>query len=375
MSTEKKHHKHADLAKPSLGQFARYEFAVYGTSCSEVKLFTDKIRSLFPDVSIAFADADHQEEPEPVNGTHWQDKINAIQVTSTEKDNVYSRRMALNDASLVVVNGNHFIANAQVIVCNPEKEKSLLKRADQLTNVVAVFTTSENQIPDYVQQLLPQGHQIPVMQIQDDQIVSSWIRNTFLEPAPLHALILTGGKSVRMGRDKALIQYHNEPQYQHVYHLLEGMGIMPFISCREEQREFFEDHGCRTITDRINGLGPMGGMISAFMKNPDHAWLVLACDLPLLDGNVIQQLISNRKSTAIATSFQSPHDKFPEPLVAIWEPASYPRIMQFVAQGISCPRKVLINSNTHVIHASDAEKLTNVNTPDDLEDVFPEMMG
>ncbi|MBX7052325.1 MAG: NTP transferase domain-containing protein [Flavobacteriales bacterium] len=272
-----------------------------------------------------------------------------------------------------MVNGNHFRADAQVIVCNPEKEKSLLKRADQLTNVVAVITSHDLEVPDYVKQLLPADKTIPVLNGEDDQKLSAWIAATFLQPAPLHALILTGGKSVRMGKDKALLAYHGKPQYQYLYQLLEDEGIVPFISCREEQRDFFEDHGCRTITDRILGVGPLGGIISAFMRYPDHAWLVLACDLPLLDTDVIRQLMRERRPGALATSYQSPFDRFPEPLIAIWEPSSYPRIMQLVAQGISCPRKVLINSPVHIIHATDPDKLANVNSPDDLEDVFPEM--
>jgi molybdopterin-guanine dinucleotide biosynthesis protein A len=371
--TSKKRNKHADLTKPKLGQFARQELAVYGTSCNEVKAFVEKLRSLLPEFNIGFADADHTENPENISGTHWQDQINAIQVTTSSANQVYSRRIALNETSMVIVNGNHFQADAQIIICNPEKENSLRKRADQLTNVVAICTLDGGDIPGFVKEVIPHDQKPLTFDISDEGNLSNFIRHRFLQPAPMKSLILTGGKSVRMGRDKALINYHGQAQFLHLYHLLDSQGLEPYISCREEQAEFFEEAKCRTIVDRINGFGPLGGIISSFMSHPDHAWLVVACDLPMLDIEIIQQLMNSRKSTSIATSFQSPHDKFPEPLIAIWEPSAYMRIMEFVAQGVSCPRKVLINSNIHLIHAVDGEKLSNVNTPDDLDDLFPDL--
>jgi molybdopterin-guanine dinucleotide biosynthesis protein A len=55
----------------------------------------------------------------------------------------------------------------------------------------------------------------------------------------------------------------------------------------------------------------------------------------------------------------------PEPLITIWEPKSYGTMLSFLAQGYSCPRKVLMNSDARIITAPNPEKLTNVNTPED----------
>jgi len=56
-------------------------------------------------------------------------------------------------------------------------------------------------------------------------------------------------------------------------------------------------------------------------------------------------------------------------LITIWEPKSYPALLSFLAQGYSCPRKVLINSEINLLKAPDPEALTNVNTPEELERV------
>jgi molybdenum cofactor guanylyltransferase len=65
-------------------------------------------------------------------------------------------------------------------------------------------------------------------------------------------------------------------------------------------------------------------------------------------------------------AFLNPTSEFPEPLISIWEPKSYQTALSFLGQGISCPRKVLINSDTHLITVSNPTALMNVNTPDEL---------
>ena len=57
-----------------------------------------------------------------------------------------------------------------------------------------------------------------------------------------------------------------------------------------------------------------------------------------------------------------------EPLVTIWEPKSYPILLSYLAQGYSCPRKVLINSEVEIVEVAD-ELICNVNTPEEFEQV------
>ena len=121
------------------------------------------------------------------------------------------------------------------------------------------------------------------------------------------------------------------------------------------------------IADTFLELGPFGAILSAFRHDPNAAWLVVACDLPLLDAKTLDFLIKNRNLSAVATAFRSPQsaDSFPEPLITIWEPRAYPILLSFLAQGISCPRKMLINSEIHLLHAPNNEALSNVNTPEE----------
>ena len=57
----------------------------------------------------------------------------------------------------------------------------------------------------------------------------------------------------------------------------------------------------------------------------------------------------------------------PEPLITIWEPKSYGMMLALLAQGYSCPRKVLLNSDALSLTVPNPAALTNVNTPEELK--------
>lgn len=363
------HKKHADLLKPTLGKFARNEVALIGTTCEVIAQWAELIQKGLRPALIVYADANHHPEASEKFLAHWTDNQHAVQIDLPSGSEIIHRHIALAQADLVVINGNHFEASHQIIICNPDKEASLRKRAAQLTQVVAIITTDRCQsVPEFIQELLPQWSDIPVFSEQNIDEILPLIRKEIMPEPPMKALIMAGGKSVRMGHDKSHIVYHDRPQFAHLYALCQELGLQPFLSCRPEQADYFEEQGFRTIADRISHLGPLGGIASAFMTDPNAAWTVLASDVPFLDKDILLELIQHRSTSHTGTAFKSPFDQFPEPLIAIWEPKSFQLIMQFIALGYSCPRKVLIQSGAKVINSSTPEKLENVNTPDELED-------
>lgn len=141
-----------------------------------------------------------------------------------------------------------------------------------------------------------------------------------------------------------------------------------YISCTEGQKANYSSFP--TITDTFHNLGPFGGILSAFRHDPNAAWMVVACDLPLLTSEGIEQLINNRHSELAGTAFKSHYSEWMEPLVAIYEPKIYPMMLELLGQGYSCARKVMINSPTHIIEANEKKWLTNVNTPKEKIEVL-----
>ena len=179
-------------------------------------------------------------------------------------------------------------------------------------------------------------------------------------------LVLAGGKSRRMGHDKAILQRNGKSQLAYVSELLASHVDRVFVSTRAEQQNEPERARFEQIVDSVDTGGPAAGILSAIEKYPDVDWLVVACDLPNIDAETINFLLQHRATTRPFTAFESSHDGLPEPLCAIYHVGSGNIVKRFVGDGINCPRKILINSDTLLLQQPNPRSLDNVNTPDDL---------
>jgi molybdopterin-guanine dinucleotide biosynthesis protein A len=87
---------------------------------------------------------------------------------------------------------------------------------------------------------------------------------------------------------------------------------------------------------------------------------------------VIDLLLKNRNPSKAATTIKGKGKQFPEPLITIWEPKSYKLLLNYLSQGYSCPRKVLINSDVEIIEIED-EFIRNINTPEEFKAAHKEI--
>lgn len=180
-------------------------------------------------------------------------------------------------------------------------------------------------------------------------------------------LVLAGGRSQRMGHDKALLVRDGETQLSRAVKLLSPLVERVFVSTRPDQVTDAERSKYEQIIDRYENLGPVAGILSAMDRNAQVSWLVVACDLPNIDEQTIRLLLNEQSATQPFTAYTSSHDGLPEPLCAIYTPASRALIDAFVAEGMICPRKMLMRSDTRLLTQPDPAALDNVNTPQDLE--------
>ena len=98
------------------------------------------------------------------------------------------------------------------------------------------------------------------------------------------------------------------------------------------------------------------------------AWVVLACDLPMIDKEALQVLSNNRNTNKPATSFATKETGLPEPLITIWEPSGLQKAISFLETAkSSCPRKFLIDSDIQLVHPEQDEILYNANSIEDYE--------
>lgn len=183
--------------------------------------------------------------------------------------------------------------------------------------------------------------------------------------APVAALVLAGGRSTRMQRDKAALAYGGETQLARAFSLVRELVPDVYVSVRPDQVGDPLRAAYPQVVDRLADAGPVAGILAAQATRPECAWLVVAIDLPLLDAGTLRHLLESRDPGALATAYRSAHDGLPEPLCAIWEPASRRPLESFVAGGRSCPRKFLITHGARLLDLRTASALDNVNTPDE----------
>jgi molybdopterin-guanine dinucleotide biosynthesis protein A len=191
--------------------------------------------------------------------------------------------------------------------------------------------------------------------------------------APLYGLVLTGGRSSRMGKDKAALRVGGRTQLEHALALLAPHVARTFVSVRSDQRADPLRGKFEQIEDTRENLGPIAGIIAAQERYPESAWLVLACDLPLLDAATLEFLLRARAPQRLATAFRSSRDRLPEPLCAVYEPASRSTLAAYVARGQHCPRKFLMGADVHLIDEPNPRALDNANTPEEYASAMSTM--
>lgn len=375
-SATNKHQKHGKTVKASFGEFGRTEISILGTPCGNIKLLSAKIIEALKQYRLAYVDADHkteEEEKSPFLKTGgemvYTDKISFQRFDTHMAFNKYQRNMFFNEYDLVLVNGNHFNSRKQIIVI--DEKKPLEKKLDKITDVLMILRQEDNEeIPHYLKKHIPGIDEIPVLNFDDHSAISSLVEMYIKDRQPeLYGLVLAGGKSTRMNRDKGLLDYKGLPHREYLYQQLSNFTSKTFLSCRRDQEENIPA-GFESLSDSFDDLGPFGAILSAFRAYPDKAWAVLACDLPFADEKTIGRLVSHRNKSKMATAFYNEKTGFPEPLITLLEPKAYPVLLNFLALGYSCPRKVLINSEIEMIHPDNPEELVNANNPQEYEEAL-----
>jgi molybdopterin-guanine dinucleotide biosynthesis protein A len=359
------HQKHAKLTKPTGGKYGRLEIGLMGAPCGEIKKLAGEIINKLTGHNISYLDADHHAE----ESTNFSALKHGATSQLTNKISHYALELMhgedhyFNDADMVLINGNHFRAQEQIAWIHPKK--SLEKKLERLTNVKLVLLEEGAELPLYLEDHLA-GKDYNILPSTDLENIVAYFEASLEKSKPeINGLVLVGGKSTRMQQDKSkLVIRDNKPQFSYLADLLKEHCKEVYVSVRDEnQAGEFE---LPAITDKFIGLGPYGGILSAFMENPNAAWFVVAVDLPFLDNQAIAKLVEERDSGKVATCYIDRKNEFPEPLITIWEPRAYPILLNFLSRGHSCPRKTLINSDVKVINEREESILTNVNNPEDL---------
>ncbi len=369
-----KHQKHTNLVRRRNGNFAPNEIAILGAKCNIISNLVHQVSESLSEFNIAYFDASHAKEVEAnkVSDFTFHHEGN-LSVTTTGPVNEYVQRIQFSQFDFVFINGNHYPGEKQVVLLHPDKEASINKRIDQVSDVqFFIKMTSDIEPFDALKEKFPNWQEIPQYEISEVREITFHILNLVIETIPsVKGLVLTGGKSTRMGVDKSELNYHGKPQKEFVKELLENQGVETFYSVRDFSTglEMTEQNA---IKDAFFNLGPFGGICSAFQKDPNSAWFVLATDLPFVNQELVELLLEKRNPSKVATAVKGKGKQFLEPLITIFEPKAYPMLLQYLAQGYSCPRKMLINSDVEIVEVDD-RLIRNINTPEEYNAVKAEL--
>ena len=178
----------------------------------------------------------------------------------------------------------------------------------------------------------------------------------------LSAIILAGGKSQRMGQDKAFIEWRGQTFIQHLIDAVLPLTNDIFISGDNQKLNAL---GFTLVSDEIQNAGPVVALASCFKNIETENVLVLSCDVPQVSTKDLELLISNHNNKTNVTYFTFRGKSIP--LAGIYNKRCFP---VFIAEMERGERKLFNVINKLIIQEIEYKGvggLQNVNTPQDLK--------
>lgn len=181
--------------------------------------------------------------------------------------------------------------------------------------------------------------------------------------------IMAGGKSSRMGTDKAFVDFQGRPMIEWVMERVAGLGAETILSTNNPPA--YAHLGLPMFRDVLPDHGPLGGIYTAVSRAQHPYVLVVACDMPWLNPELLTYQLDLRHTADIVVPRW---DKYPEPLHAVYSKACLPAIeANLQAQRLKIT-SFFGQVRVRFVDREEIEKVdvngrsfANVNTPDELQ--------
>jgi molybdopterin-guanine dinucleotide biosynthesis protein A len=177
--------------------------------------------------------------------------------------------------------------------------------------------------------------------------------------------VLAGGRSSRMGTDKALLWIGGTTLLERVAEQVRAAaGAVTIIADPTRYAQF----GYPAIADIRSGCGPLGGIVTA-LENTVHEWnLVVACDLPNVDSGFLRELLGAAERQPRACDCVVPMSaRGPEPLCAAYHRNALAALRDALNRNLFKMQHVLRLLTPAFIAPADPHMFENINTPQDWE--------
>jgi molybdopterin-guanine dinucleotide biosynthesis protein A len=185
---------------------------------------------------------------------------------------------------------------------------------------------------------------------------------------PLAGLVLCGGESARMGREKALIPVDGRPLVLHVAGLLEQVCAPVFLASGRPGR--LGPLGYPELEDAAPGAGPLGGLVAGLSASPHELVAAVAVDMPFASPRVfalLSELHEDEDAVVPRTRWG------PEPLQAVYARSGLPKLQAALAEGRRALHEALSGLRVRWVEAGEwsaadpsGRFAANVNREEDL---------
>lgn len=183
--------------------------------------------------------------------------------------------------------------------------------------------------------------------------------------------ILAGGKSSRMGENKARLK-------------LEKQSFLEKIAseCREfseilvsvDNLEKYRDIPYRMVEDELSGYGPLEGIYQLVRACREEYILIVATDMPFLNAGFLKALCIRLEGTEDCLTLTK--EGRPEPMCSIYSKKMLPVLEEMRAQSIRKPRLLFDKVNTRYVELEELgvspELISNINTPEEYRNILRE---
>jgi molybdopterin-guanine dinucleotide biosynthesis protein A len=174
----------------------------------------------------------------------------------------------------------------------------------------------------------------------------------------LRGVVLSGGQSRRMGRDKARLNHKGVTFLENSINLIKKVTDSVVVSGREDQLAGLSLEGIILVEDIIPGIGPLGGIYSA-MTIPAERYLIAAVDMPFISPELLGQMVAS-KGNAVAC-----HNGRLQPVCCLLERQLVPLMDEQINRGDFSIMSLLRRIKFSTIEAGSAEEVRDIDTPED----------
>lgn len=185
----------------------------------------------------------------------------------------------------------------------------------------------------------------------------------------LHAILLAGGQSTRMGKPKEQLDVHGTPVLDRMIEKCEK--LTPHISVVLKPSDSTFSSSVKVVHDQYPGKGPIAGIHAGMTQNEAESYLVLACDYPLVRISSLEKIVQVAKEEKNTDGVVPVVDGRMHPLIAVYHRRTYSYWESALKTGQYKVKDTLARLNIRQASFPDEEnEWMNMNTPEQYRRVL-----